>query len=476
MRIKTIFKRTIQITAFLISCCLCLGTARAGVVPNVWDVVRSQLSLDHELSQPDVQAQLRWFVSHPAAVQSLARAEPYIYHIITEVRKRRLPGELALLPMLESAFNPFAYSRVGAAGLWQLMPGTASDLGLQQDWWYDGRRSVGPSTDAALNFLTQLNRSFSGDWLLAIAAYDAGEGSITRSIKNSGQVRRISFWNLSVPAETKAYVPRLLALAEIVKHPDRYNITLPDIPHTPYFEEVNIGSQIDLSHAARLAGISYKDLIKLNPGYNRWATAPYKPYNLLIPTDKVANFTHNLSRLAQESRVSWNRHPVQNGDSLDSIARRYATTPRLLRELNQLKSDHVTPGQFILIPGTKNTPSTPQVTRLSPVPNRPATLQRYKVLHIVQPGDTLAILEQKYQVSSEQVLFWNHLEASTPLRPGQQLLVWREKVTPGICTVRIGDSLGEIAKRYHVSLASLLKSNPGLNKTVLTPGQRLNVG
>ena len=138
--------------------------------PNVWDVLRSQFALNHEVTQPEVQTQLRWLVAHPSYLQKLARSEPYIYHIVTEIKKRRMPGEIALLPMIESAYDPFAYSGAGAAGLWQLMPGTGNNLGLKQDWWFDGRRSIRPSTDAALNYLTYLNKYFNGNWILAIAA------------------------------------------------------------------------------------------------------------------------------------------------------------------------------------------------------------------------------------------------------------------------------------------------------------------
>jgi len=432
--------------------------------------------MNHNVSQPDVQLQLQWLIDHPAYLQKLARSEPYIYHIITEIRKRKMPGELALLPMLESAYNPFAYSGVGAAGLWQLMPATGTDLGLKQDWWYDGRRSIRPSTDAALNYLAYLNRFFNDDWILAIAAYDSGAGTVSRSIKSSGQTRKINFWVLPLPAETKAYVPRLLALAEIIQHPQRYGITLPYIPHVPYFTEVEIGSQIDLSHAARLAGMPYKDLIRLNPGYNRWATAPYKPFNLLIPNDKVASFSRNLSRLPQESRVSWNRHQVRPGDNLGSIARQYFTTDKLLRELNQLKSDQLKSGQFILIPSMKNAPVANKTRPTAPMPDRAPGTQSYKVVHIVQAGDTLPGLEKKYQVSARKIGFWNKLGAEFQISKGQQLIIWRERVTPGLYTVVLGDSLGAIAKRHHTSTASLARLNPGINTRVLTPGQRLNVG
>ncbi|WP_094090699.1 lytic transglycosylase [Legionella clemsonensis] len=438
--------------------------------------MRSQFSLNHEVTQPEVQTQLRWLVSHPSYLNKLARSEPYMYHIVTEIKKRHMPGEIALLPMIESAYDPFAYSGAGAAGLWQLMPGTGNNLGLKQDWWFDARRSIRPSTDAALNYLTYLNKYFNGNWILAIAAYDSGEGTVSRAIKNSRQSRNIRFWSLPLPAETKAYVPRLLALAEIIKYPQRYRITLPDIPHVPYFEEVNIGSQIDLNHAAKLAGISYKDLIKLNPGFNRWATAPYKPFKLLIPANKVEKFSRNLASIPEEKRVSWSRYQVRPGDDLNSIARRNFTTVKLLRELNQLKSDKLKSGQYVLIPSTKNAPvATPKPAVLA-IKEQPATIQSYKVLHIVQQGETYQTLESKYNVSTQEIRKWNQINTTQPLKPGQQLTIWKRTVKYGVYIVKNGDNLSRIAKQNHTKVSVLLKLNPGINKRLLHPGQQLIIG
>lgn len=278
---------------------------------DIWDVVRSEFTLNHEVDRPEVQKQIYWLTHHPGYLQTVCQqSEPYIYHILAEISKRGLPGELALLPIIESAYNPFAYSGAGAAGLWQIMPKTGSNLGLKQDWWYDGRRSIKPSTEAALDYLTRLNKLFNGNWPLAIAAYDAGEGTIARSIKASHKGRLSNFWNLSVPRETKVYVPRFLALAEIISNPQRYGVDLPYIPYRPYFKEVNVGSQIDLNHAANLADMSYKELIKLNPGFNRWTTAPNKPFKLLIPIEKVQRFYQNLANFPMHKRVSWNKYQV----------------------------------------------------------------------------------------------------------------------------------------------------------------------
>lgn len=417
MGYRTLFKKLLIVFSMGY---LSLTLAVASATPTVWDVVRAQLKLNHAVSQPEVQQQLRWLAAHPGYLEQLTQSEPYIYHIVNEIKKRNLPGELALLPLIESAYDPFAYSGKGAAGLWQLMPGTGSELGLKQDWWFDGRRSIGPSTHAALNYLTHLRDTFHGNWELAIAAYDAGEGRIGNAIKNRGvSVDRAQFWKLSLPQETKTYVPRLLALAEIIKYPERYHVTLPEIPHAPYFKEVNIGSQIDLNRAAKLAGVSYKELIQLNPGYNRWITAPYHPFKLLIPKEKADSFTRNLALVPQSQRVSLASHQVKRGESLPNLAKRYFTTVKLLRELNRLHTNRLKQGQRLLIPDNK------QIQLATPAAKPVKNTQPYKVLHIVQPHETLALLAKKYKVSLKDLCTWNTMAENASLSKNQQLIIWK---------------------------------------------------
>jgi membrane-bound lytic murein transglycosylase D len=471
MRLHHILKTLKISVVFIIFYAFSFCTQAA--TPDVWKVLRQQLTLNHDVHRPEVQAQLRWLMTHPNYLGQLAKAEPYIYHIVTEIKRRHLPGEIALIPMIESSFDPFAYSGAGAAGLWQLMPETSNDLGIKRDWWADERRSIGPSTDAALNYLAYLNKFFNGNWLLAFAAYDCGEGTMSRIIKSSSQAshQQVYFWSLSVPQETRAYIPRLLALAEIIQHPSKYHVELPYIPHAPYFEEVNIGSQIDLNHAAKLAGISYKDLIKLNPGYNHWATAPYRPYKLLIPADRVEDFSRNLANLPIEERISWKRHQVSAGDNLNLIARKYHTSINLIKELNQLKSNAVQKGQYVLIPDKKPqqtaqaVPNKAQATRLLP-------LKQYKVVHIVQKNESLLALEKKYNVAAQQIRTWNQLSANASLKPGQTLTIWKS-TQQKLYRVKSGDNLSRIASDHHLTLHQLLELNPGLKRQALKPGQIL---
>jgi membrane-bound lytic murein transglycosylase D len=456
--------------------------------PDVWEVLRREFRLSHEVTRPEVQEQIRWLVAHPSYLHNVSRqSEPYIYHIVTQIKKRKLPGELALLPMIESAFDPFAYSGAGAAGLWQLMPKTGSELGLKQDWWFDGRRSIGPSTDAALNYLVHLNKYFSGSWTLAIAAYDSGEGTVSRAIKaNVRPGHYPDFWSLTVPEETRVYVPRLYALAELINNPGRYRVSLPSIPYLPYFEEVNIGSQIDLSHAAKLAGISYKELIKLNPGFNRWTTAPYKPFKLLIPAEKVERFNLNLSNLPEEKRVSWTKLRVLRGDTLANIAIRYHTTVNLIKQVNQLTDNYVKANQSILIPSTDTTSvalkKTLPIIETKPVSTaqsiKPPTMARnHRVIHFVQDHDTYATLQNMYGVSINDIQSWNKLTAGTPLKKGQQLVIWKKIKQAVPYIVKKGDSLSIIAKAHNTKVNSILSLNPGLSKTTpLRLGQQILVG
>lgn len=450
----------------------CFQLAYAQETTDVWDVLRSEFKLTHEISRPEVQKQIRWLKQHPGYLYKVSRqAEPYIYHIVSEIKKRHLPGELALVPMIESAYDPFAYSIVGAAGLWQLMPKTGNQLGLKQDFWFDGRRSIGQSTNAALNYLVHLNKFFNGQWILAIAAYDAGEGSISRTIKATVPPGTpVSFWNLSVPAETKAYVPRLLALAEVIENPDQYHINLPKIPYAPYFEEVEIGSQIDLNHAAKLAGISYKELIKLNPGYNRWTTAPYKPFNLLIPRSKVRLFNWNLSNVSPEKRNSWSKLRTPHDHRLKNIAIRHHTGSYLIQQM-----DKATPNIYANTTSNNSNVQT-KLTKdrlIQPL----LSARNHRIIHIVQPQDSLAHLEKLYGIKAEQLLLWNKLDAHQALYQGQQLVIWKKITPPVRYTIKNGDTLNNIAKMYHTNPNKIIELNPELRSwPKLQVGQKILVG
>ena len=248
---------------------------------------------------PRIQAELNWFVGHPDYLTRVfTRAQRYLPHITAELDRRGLPLELALLPIVESAYDPFAYSHGRAAGLWQMIPGTATRFGIKQNWWYDGRRDVVDSTRAALEYLEHLYDFNEGDWLNAIASYNSGEGNVRKAVRrNRAANKPDDFWNLKLSKETSAYVPRLLALVKIVADPAQYNLVLPRVPDEPQFIVADIGSQIDLALAAELAGVDVDTVYTYNPGYNRWSTDPKGPHTLVMPVDVADGFVTALEEV-----------------------------------------------------------------------------------------------------------------------------------------------------------------------------------
>lgn len=439
--------------------------------PNVWDVLRQDFKLNHEAHSPEVRQQILWLIGHPSYIQELAKAEPYIYHIITELEKRNLPGELALIPMIESTYDPFAHSSAGAAGIWQIMPLTGREYGLHQNWWYDARRAIGPSTRAALTYLSYLNKYFHGNWTLTIAAYDAGEGSISRSLRQAKKTpNNVHFWSLKLPHETKSYIPKLYALAEIIKNPSKYHVQLPYIEHRPYFKEVDIDSQIDLGSAAKLAGISYQSLLKLNPEYNRLATSPGKDHKLLIPTHKVTNFQHNLESVPKEKRITWSIYKISAGETLQAIANKHNTSIQILKQLNKITITSLKNQQYLLVPRRLTTNNY----------KKPATfadLKRYKVIHVLSSSDTYESLQKHYHVTDQELKSWNqNLALADELVPGQSIVIWKKNSNQDDdYTIRNGDSLSQIALANQKTVREIMDLNPGLNKHKIIAGQTIKI-
>src|ERR1700678_324835 len=318
---------------------------------DLFDPMRAGFAFD-EVQEPAIDVQLAWFEHNPEYLERVfQRGQRYMYHIITEVEARGMPLEFALLPVVESAYEPFAYSPSRAAGLWQFIPATGVRFGLKEDWWYDGRRDVVESTRAALDYLQALHDQFDGDWLLAIAAYNVGEAWVQRSIDyNRAHGLPSDFWHLNLPAETRAYVPKLLALKRLMAEPERYGIDFAAIPNEPYFAVVETESQLQLTIAAQLAGTSYDELVALNPGFNRWATDPDGPHRMLVPIDNADVFEAALKTLAPEERMRYETHTVTAHETLAAIAKQYDTSAAVLAKINDLPGGRVTAGETVKIP------------------------------------------------------------------------------------------------------------------------------
>jgi len=465
---------------------------------DVWKRIGSRLKLTRNISEKTTASKLAWFARNQEYLDRVSgRAEPYLHYIVEELEKRDMPLDLALLPIVESAYNTFAYSRSRASGIWQFVPGTARVYGLKQNWWYDGRRDIVAATDAALNYLQKLHQEFNGDWLLALAAYNSGEGNVSKAIRRNKKAGKpVDFFSLRLPRETRAYVPSLLAIAEIVSKPDKYNITLKPITNDQYFKQVNIGSQIDLAAAAELSTLSIEELYILNPGFNRWATDPKGSHRLLIPVDKATAFENKLALLSPDERIKWQQHKIKKGESLNRIAARYRTDVSTLKQVNRLRGNTIRAGRSLLIP-TAQKPlkhySLSLDSRRYKGLKRSGDGQRY--VYTIRRGDNLWDIGRHYGISVKQLCAWNGLSSKSILRPGKKLEIWVEeetnktaKVIPVVSkksttdgTLHIsyqvleGDSLWLISQRFNVSVNQIKKWNNLTNKRYIKPGQLLDI-
>ena len=444
---------------------------------------------------PRIQAELNWFVSHPDYLTRVfTRAQRYLPHITEELDRRDLPLELALLPIVESAYDPFAYSHGRAAGLWQMIPGTATRFGIKQNWWYDGRRDVVDSTRAALEYLAHLYDFNEGNWLNAIASYNSGEGNVRKAVRrNRAANKPVDFWNLRLSKETSAYVPRLLALVKIVQDPGQYNVVLPRVPDEEQFVVADVGSQIDLALAAELAGVDVDTVYTYNPGYNRWSTDPKGPHNLVLPVDVADNFVNALEAVPHKERVRWQRHLVKSGEAISQIANKYHTTVAAVKSANNMRSNTIRAGHYLMIPvATKplSAYSKSADSRLEKTQNRQRAAN--KVEHVVRSGESFWTISQKYNVTTRELSAWNGMAPRDTLPVGRKLVVWTNasvidtpRMSPTSAlgnttrklryTVRNGDSLYWIARKFRVGIDQIAKWNNIDKNKILRPGQTLTM-
>lgn len=380
----------------------------------IWDRLTSGYQLA-DIENPRIDKEIRRLQRVPDAVTGLLnRSRPYLHHIVDAVEGAGLPSELALLPAIESGYRPYAYSPDGAAGLWQFMPATGRMMGLDQNWWYDKRRTVLASTDAAIAYLTRLNERFSGDWLHTLAAYNAGSAKVARAIRRAKKRREsTAFWALDLPGETDRYVPRLLALARVVANPQHYGLTLPDIADEPYFSVADTAGQIDLNVAAGVAGMPIDELLALNAGHRRWATSPDGPHQLLLPTDKAKPFEDAVAVLPADQRVRWQRHLIQAGDTLNRIARDYGVSKDAIRRTNGIRSNSIRAGETLLIPLSD------AVSFAHAESNGQA---RQRLRYRVRKGDSLYKIARRFQVRIRDLKRWNRV--GRYIRPGERLTVF----------------------------------------------------
>jgi len=440
---------------------------------DLWGSIRNELTL--KIPQDYVEAEIYRdrFRNNQHVVNRISKSgQRYLYYTVKRAKELGVPIELALLPFVESEFDPYALSVYGASGIWQFLPATGEEWGLKSNWWYDGKRDVIASTEAAFSFLIYLNKKFDGDWLLAMAAYNAGPTRVNRAIrKNKRANKPTDFWSLDLPKETTAYVPKLLALCELIKNPEDYSVTLPSIANRPYFMKVNTPGQVDLMQAADLAGMTPEAIYELNPGFSQWATDPSGPHYLLLPIGVADRFTLQLSSLDEVELVQWDRYKIRRGDNLTKIAAKYSIEVPILKEINQIDNDVIYAGQEIMVPrgpawGKTFTPKA----------------RNYKVTK----GDSFWGISKKFGVTIQDIILWNDLELTKPLQIGQQIKIFskyerargktpNKKTRTLLYPVKSGDTLYRIANRFTVSIKEIQNWNELKSPERIYPGQVLKI-
>lgn len=383
---------------------------------DLWERMRRGLDWRGE-DNPAVRSARDAYLAQPLYLQVVGqRAQRYLHYIVQEVESRNMPMEVALLPLVESTLDPFAVSPQQAAGLWQIMPATAKYLGMQTNWWYDDRFDLRDSTQVALDYLEGLHADFDGDWLLALAAYNAGKGRVSSAVRrNAARGQPADYWSLSLPRETRHYVPRLLALSEIIRNADDLDVELPPVANAPAFIAVSTGGQIELQRAAQLAGVEIATLRSYNPGHLRWATAPERN-EILLPELHAERFRSALATLSVDERVSWSHYRIRSGDNLGGIARRFGTQVELLREVNGIEGHFIRAGDTLLIPRGGNWRGSLDIAQSADVERERA--------YRVRSGDSLYRIANRFNVTIEELVNWNKIDPSDYLRPGQTLTLF----------------------------------------------------
>jgi membrane-bound lytic murein transglycosylase D len=454
---------------------------------NVWAKLVSNFDLPSCENHEESLVWAKWYADHGAYMaRVMKRAQPWIYYIAQELEARNMPGELALLPIVESAYDPFAYSSGRALGAWQFIASTGKQYGLRQDWWYDGRRDVWSSTQAALDYLEHLNKKFDGDWMLALAGYNSGENRVAREVKkNLKKGQPADFWNIRLPKETKGYVPKLLGLTCLYQNPEHYGFDFPKAPNHPVIAAVEMEAQTDLVLISQISEVSIDVLFGLNPGFSRWATSPEGPWRIILPIEGAEKLQQLLDSDPTRTLMKWDQVLVENGDTLSVLAARHHVPVSVLRSTNGLDSDMIRVGQKLRLPRDEKMLVDPlYVAAASELQKlQSGLIASVRVTHKVRSGESLSVIARRYKVSVRDLQKWNNISDPRKLRAGKTLTLFQSPAPKAAqaksgtirYTVRRGDSLWTIARHHNVRVKDLLRWN-GLSKnSVIQPGQSIKI-
>ena len=436
-------------------------------IRSIWEVLKDEaLIREYEIDDLTLYYMNQHLQNVDLFENYLKNSYYFLYYVLEELQRNNLPVELAFLPFIESSYDPFSISPSGAVGLWQIMPKTAELLGLRENWWIEERHDPYKSTDAAIRYIDYLYKRFNKDIYLALVAYNAGPTFTSKAIqRNTRRTSALSYKDLPLSAQTRNYIPKFLALIELINNNEKYNIDLPEIPYSKVVDKISFDEQIEILNFSDFLNLKPELLYKLNAGYTKWATDPNMVSTFYIPIENKINYERNGQEYIQSQKINWISHDVSRGESLWVLAKKYRTRIDIIRQVNQLESDTLSINQVLLIP----------------VGQASSNILIPFEAHVVSEGDTLWSLARKFGVSEKKIVDINNLADGSVLKIGQVLNIGNKNIYRNIeskkrtilYSVKQGDNLSKISKLFNVSIKTIKQDNDNLD--VLRPGQILKI-
>ena len=434
---------------------------------STWKVLKNEATVkDYEIDDLTLYYMNQHLKNVDLFENYLRNSYYFLYYVIEELKRNDLPIELAFLPFIESSYDPFSISSSGAVGLWQIMPKTAELLGLRENWWIEERHDPYKSTDAAIRYIDYLYKRFNKDIYLALVAYNAGPTFTSKAIqRNIRRTSNFSYKDLPLSAQTRNYIPKFIALIELINNNEKYNIDLPEIPYSKVVDKISFEEQIEILNFSDFLNLKPELLYKLNAGYTKWATDPNMVSTFYIPIENKINYERNGQEYIQSQKINWISHDVSRGESLWVLAKKYRTRIDIIRQVNQLESDTLSINQILLIP----------------VGQASSNILIPFEAHVVSEGDTLWSLARKFGVSEKKIVDMNNLADGSVLKIGQVINIGNKNIYRNIeskkrtilYSVKQGDNLSKISKLFNVSIKTIKRDNDNLD--VLRPGQILKI-
>lgn len=429
---------------------------------STWDLMRSDFRLTQS-HNTEIDKQVAHLTNRPDIFEdAIKNAPPYLYHIVQKCIDKDLPSELALIPMIESGYNPFAHSKAGASGLWQMMPSTASGMKLEINWWLDERRDFVKATDAALDHLKYLHQKL-GSWDYAIAAYDAGEGRIRRMLADAPKGSTV--WDLPLPNETRRYMVKIYAAKKIISDAKYHGINLPPIPAHPYFRQITTHKHMDIDAIAADIHFDTKIFRALNASHRRLSTPTNQTTTFYIPS---THYHKAVKLLKQDNKTNHLIYTVKDSDTLHGIAKKFDSSASLLAKMNKITDNYIKKGQKLLV--NRKSSRSAHDHKVITADQAPGPQQH---IYTVQKNDTLSGIAERYKVTQAAIIYWNHLKTRKIL-PNDRLIIWTKPNKKGNYTVKSGDNLFKLAMAYGTTVDSI-KTQNNLNTNQIRIGQQLHI-